>query len=147
HMNTTGDVGEYNLLEGHFNGATDWDMIKLYVRDPHLRRIASLIAERVWINRYLTWSAPLERNTGPGSRMAPAQWLGSDSERFLFATTTPKPIWLNLFFPFDGDGVLKFRSNWPLTQAEAAIPQLPDYLQDLAWKKSLPQEMQASLTD
>jgi len=146
HLNTTGDVGEFNLMENHFNGITDWEMIKLYTSDLHLRRMATMIAERAWINRYLTWSAATERNTGPGSRMAPSQWLGADSERFLFAMTTDKPIWLNMFFPWDGDGALKFRSVWPLNQAQAMVPDLPPYLQSLAWNKSLPNELQANLT-
>lgn len=146
HLNTTGDVGEYNLLENHFNGASDWEIIKCHTRDLHLRRMAYLIAERVWINRYLTWSAPLQRNTGPGSRMAPSQWLGSDSERFFFATTSRQPIWLNLFQPWDGEDPKSFRSSWPLNQAQAILPDLPDYLQNLAWGKSLPHELQAALT-
>lgn len=146
HLNTTGDVGEFNLLENHFNGVTDWEMIKRYTSDPHLRRMAYLITERVWINRYLTWSAALQRNTGPGSRMAPSQWLGSDSERFLFATTSETPVWLNLFTPWDGEDPKTFRSSWPLNQAQAIVPDLPAYLQPLAWRKSLPSELQARLT-
>jgi len=147
HLNTTGDVGEYNLLENHFNGVTDWEMIKRHTTDPHLRRMAYLIAERVWINRYLTWSASIQRNTGPGSRMAPSQWFGSDSERFLFATTSRQPVWLNLFTPWDGEDDPKtFRSSWPLNQTQAVLPDLPDYLQPLAWDKKLPSELQARLT-
>ncbi|HVJ47027.1 MAG TPA: hypothetical protein VM511_11615, partial [Luteolibacter sp.] len=146
HLNTTGDVGEYNLLENHFNGVTDWEMIKEHTKDAHLRRMAYLIAERCWIQRYLTWSGPIERNTGPGSRMAPSQWFGSDSERFLFATTSSKPVWLNLFQKWDGEDAKTFRSSWPLNQAQARVPDLPDYLQSLGWNKSFPHEMQAALT-
>jgi hypothetical protein len=146
HLNTTGDVGEFNLLENHFNGVSDWEVIKKHTRDAHLRRMAYMIAERCWINRYLTWSAPMQRNTGPGSRMAPSQWFGSDSERFLFATTSSKPIWLNLFQKWDGEDPKAFRSSWPLNQAQAMVPDLPDYLQPLAWSKTYPHELQAALT-
>lgn len=146
HLNTTGDVGEANLLENHFNGVTDWEVIKAFTQDRHLRRMAAMIAERVWINRCLTWSPVVERNTGPGSRMAPSQWFGSDSERFLFATMSSKPVWLNLFQRWDGEDPKTFRSSWPLNQAQGMIPDLPDYLQPLAWEKKLPNELQAALT-
>ncbi|MBX3742973.1 MAG: hypothetical protein KF712_18455 [Akkermansiaceae bacterium] len=146
HQNTTGDVGEYNLLENHFNGITDWEMIKEHTPDPHLRRMAYMIAERCWINRVLTWSAATGRNTGPGSRMAPSQWFGSDSERFLFATASRRPVWLNLFQKWDGEDPKAFRSSWPLNQTQARLPDLPDYLDPVAWEKQMPHELQAALT-
>ncbi len=78
HMNCTGDMGEFNLLESHWNGTASWAVIKRHVPDPRLRRMARLIQERLWLNRFLTWSPALERITGPGSRMAPSEWLGRD---------------------------------------------------------------------
>jgi hypothetical protein len=145
HMNTTGDVNEFNLLESHWTGTGEWELMKHYLTDPSMRRMARLISERLWINRFLTWSSAVERNTGPGSRMAPNEWLGCDNERFLFATGVEKPIWLNFFFPWDGWNSRAPLGTWPLTQSEAMVPDLPSYLQDLAWRKSFPNELQCAL--
>lgn len=142
HMNATGDMGEFNLLESHWNGTASWAIIKRYIPDPNLRRMARLISERLWINRFLTWSPVVERITGPGSRMAPSEWLGCDNERALLATGMAQPIWLNFFFGWQVWDARAFRSNWPLTQTEAALPDLPGYLQDLAWNKTFPNELQ-----
>jgi hypothetical protein len=142
HMNRTGDMGEFNLLESHWNGVASWETFKRYIPDPHLRRMARLISERLWINRFLTWSPEVERITGPGSRMAPSEWLGCDNERMLLATGLAKPIWLNLYFDWGVWDPRACHSNWPLTQTEAAKPDLPVYLQDLAWNKTYPNELQ-----
>lgn len=142
HMNRTGDMGEFNLLESHWNGTASWELLKKYIPDPQLRRMARMIQERLWINRFLTWSPAVERITGPGSRMAPSEWLGCDNERALLATGLAQPIWLNFFFAWPGWDSRAYRSNWPLTQTEAALPTLPAYLQDLAWHKTLPNELQ-----
>jgi hypothetical protein len=146
HMNHTGDMGEFNLLESHWNGTASWEILKKYIPDPNLRRMARMIAERLWINRFLTWSPAVERITGPGSRMAPSEWLGCDNERALLATGLAQPIWLNFFFPWPGWDSRAFRSNWPLTQTEATVPDLPAYLQDLAWRKTVPNELQCRVT-
>jgi hypothetical protein len=146
HMNGTGDFNEYNLLESHWTGTASWEMMKRYVSDPHARRMARMISERLWINRFLTWSPVVERITGPGSRMAPSEWLGCDNERALFGTAVNRPIWINFFFVWDGWDSRAYHANWPLAQAEAAVPVLPGYLQDLAWNKSLPNELQCRLT-
>lgn len=146
HMNTTGDLVEFNLLESHWTGTADWEVMKRYVSDPNMRRMARLVAERLWINRFLTWSPAVERNTGPGSRMAPSEWLGCDNERFLFATGVTKPIWVSYYFPWDGWDVRAFHGGWPFMQASAMVPDLPPYLQDLAWHKSLPNQTECALT-
>ncbi len=143
HMNNTGDMTEFNLLESHWNGTSSWELIKQYTPDPHHKRMARMIAERIWINRFLTWSAAVERITGPGSRMAPNEWLGTDNERALFATGLSKPVWLNFFFPWDGWDPRKERQIWEQTQLEATIPVLPSYLQDIAWRKTYPNQLQA----
>lgn len=142
HMNQTGDMGEFNLLESHWNGTASWEVMKRYIPDPRLRRMARMISERLWINRFLTWSAAVERNTGPGSRMAPSEWLGCDGERSLFATGLNRPIWLNIFFPWGVWDSRAFRIGWPLSQTQAFLPELPVYLHDLAWHKSMPNELQ-----
>jgi len=145
HMNRTGDMGEFNLLESHWNGTASWEVITRYIPDPKLRRMARLIRERLWINRFLTWSPTVERNTGPGSRMSPSEWLGCDNERMLLATGMARPIWLNLYFDWQVWNEKQYRLNFPLTQTEAFVPDLPAYLQDLAWHKSLPSELQCRL--
>ena len=142
HMNRTGDMSEFNLLESHWNGTASWEVLTRYIPDPQLRRMARLIRERLWINRFLTWSPAVARNTGPGSRMAPSEWLGCDGERALFATGLTRPIWVNFFFAWDGWDSRAFRIGWPLAQTEAFVPDLPSYLHDLAWHKSLPNELQ-----
>lgn len=142
HLNTTGDMVEFNLLESHWNGTSSWELIKQYAPDPHLRRMARLISERLWINRFLTWSPAVERITGPGSRMAPSEWLGTDNERALFATGLSRPVWLNFFFRWDGWDSRALRQTWEQTQLEATVPDLPVYLQDLAWRKTFPNELQ-----
>ena len=142
HMNRTGDMGEFNLLESHWNGTASWAIIARYTPDPRLRRMARLISERLWINRFLTWSPAVERITGPGSRMAPSEWLGCDNERMLLATGMRRPVWLNFFFDWQVWDSRAFRSNWPLTQTEAALPDLPAYVQELAWSKAYPNELQ-----
>ena len=63
----------------------------------------------------------------------------------LFATGLTRPIWVNFFFPWDGWDSRVFRLNWPLGQTEAFVPDLPLYLNDLAWHKSLPNELQCRL--
>ncbi len=143
HMNNTGDMGEFNLLESHWNGTSSWELIKKYIPDPYLRRMSGMISERLWINRFLTWSSSIGRITGPGSRMAPSEWLGTDNERALLATGMSRPIWLNFFFPWDGWDSRNFRSAWEQTQLEATIPDLPDYLQGIAWQKTVPHELQS----
>ena len=145
HMNCTGDMGEFNLLESHWNGTASWEVLSRYIPDPKLRRMARLIRERLWINRFLTWSPEVERITGPGSRMAPSEWLGSDNDRALFATGLKKPIWINHFFPWDGWDSRALRQSWEPMQTEAFVPELPAYLNDLAWHKSLPNELQCRL--
>ena len=142
HMNATGDMGEFNLLESHWNGVASWPAITRYCPDPKLRRMARLIQERLWINRFLTWSPAVERITGPGSRMAPSEWLGCDNERALLSTGLARPIWINFVFDWKVWDSRAFRSNWPLTQTEAAVPDLPAYLQDLAWNKRYPNALQ-----
>ena len=122
HMNRTGDMGEFNLLESHWCGTVSWEVLTRYIPDPKLRRMARLIRERLWINRFLTWSPAVERITGPGSRMAPSEWLGCDGERAVFATALTKPIWINFFFPWDGWDSRAFRINWPMSQTEASVP-------------------------
>ena len=141
HMNRTGDMSEFNLLESHWCGAASWEDITRYIPDPKLRRMARLIRERLWINRFLTWSPVLERITGPGSRTAPSEWLGCDNERALFAAGLTKPIWINYFFPWDGWDSRAFR-HYPGAPPAAFMPDLPSYLHDLAWHKSLPSELQ-----
>lgn len=143
HLNNTGDITEFNVLESHWNGTASWEIIKKLAPDPYDRRIARMISERLWINRFLTWSSSVERITGPGSRMAHAEWMGTGDERALLATGMSKPIWLNFFFPWDGWDTRSFHTSWEQTQLEATIPDLPSYLQDLAWKKSYPNELQA----
>ena len=141
-MNRTGDMGEFNLLESHWNGTSSWEIIKKFTPDPYLRRMARMIAERLWINRFLTWSSEIGRITGPGSRMAPSEWLGTDNERALLATGLSKPVWLNFFFDWEVWDSRNFRSSWEQTQTQATIPDLPEYLQDIAWNKSYPNELQ-----
>ncbi|MBM3862197.1 MAG: hypothetical protein FJ395_21440, partial [Verrucomicrobia bacterium] len=144
HMNSTGDMGEFNLLESHWCGSMHYVHMTRYIPDPKLRRMARLIHERLWINRFLTWSSAVERNTGPGSRMSPNEWLGCGDERAQFATALTRPIWINYFFPWDG-------FDWRTTRVNTYIwslifrPDLPVYLNDLAWHKSLPNELQCRL--
>ena len=145
HMNRTGDMGEFNLLESHWCGTASWEDITRYIPDPKLRRMARLIRERLWINRFFTWSPAVERITGPGSRTAPSEWLGCDYERSLFATGLTKPIWINYFFPWDGWDSRAFR-HYPGAPPAMLMPELPLYLNDLASHKSLPNELQCRLT-
>ena len=134
---------EFNVLESHWNGTSSWELIKKFTPDPYLRRMARIISERLWIDRFLTWSSAVGRITGPGSRMAPSEWLGSDNERALLATGLSKPIWLNFFFPWEVWDSRNYRSGWEQNQLEATIPDLPEYLQDIAWDKSFPNELQS----
>ena len=142
HMNCTGDMSEFNLLESHWCGTVSWEVHTRYIPDPKLRRMARLIRERLWINRFLTWSPAVERITGPGSRMAPSEWLGCDGERSVFASALTKPIWMNFFFPWDGWDPRAFRIRWGQGEFDGLVPELPSYLHDLAWHKSLPNELQ-----
>ena len=132
---------EFNLLESHWNGTSSWELIKKFTPDPYLRRMARIIAERLWIDRFQTWSPAVGRITGPGSRMAPSEWLGTDNERALLATGLAKPVWLNFFFDWGIWDSKNLRSVWEQTQSQATIPDLPEYLQDIAWNKSYPNEL------
>ena len=145
HLNLSGDISEFNALEGHWCSSNGYGSMKAFVRDPELARMARMIAERLWINRFLMWSPVVERITGPGSRMAPGAWLGTSSDRLQFATGVEKPIWLNEFFDW---GVWQYpvtRGRWPLDDVEGMVPDLPAYLQDVAWRKQLPNEHRCSV--
>ncbi|MFM7206311.1 MAG: hypothetical protein ACKO4T_06560 [Planctomycetaceae bacterium] len=144
HLNTSGDIAEFNVLEGHWCSVNGYDAMKAFVRDPELARMARMIAERLWINRFLMWSPVVERITGPGSRMAPGAWLGTSSDRLQFATGVEKPIWLNEFFDW---GVWRNQAGgrWPLDDVEGIVPDLPAYLQDLAWRKQFPNDLRTAV--
>jgi len=145
HLNTSGDIAEFNVLEGHWCSSNGYDAIKAFVRDPELARMARMIAERVWINRFLTWSPVVERTTGPGSRMAPGAWLGTSSDRLQFATGVEKPIWLDEYFDW---GVWRNRASggrWSLDDVQGMVPDLPACLQDVAWRKQLPNELRSAV--
>ncbi|MBN2129356.1 MAG: hypothetical protein JW741_07655 [Sedimentisphaerales bacterium] len=145
HLNLSGDISEFNVLEAHWCGSNGYDAMKAFVRDPELARMARLIAERLWLNRFLMWSPVVERITGPGSRMAPGAWLGTSGDRLQFATGVAKPIWLNEFFDW---GVWQLRATggrWPLDDVQGMVPDLPAYLQDVAWRKQFPNELRCSV--
>jgi len=145
HLNLSGDISEFNVLEAHWCSSNGYDAMKAFLRDPELARMARLIAERLWINRFLMWSSVVERITGPGSRMAPGAWLGTSGDRLQFATGLEKPIWLNEFFDW---GVWRLQATggrWPLDDVEGMVPELPTYLQDLAWRKRFPNELRCSV--
>lgn len=145
HLNLSGDIAEFNVLEGHWCSFNGYDAMKAFVRDPALARMARMIAERLWLNRFLTWSPVVERITGPGSRMAPGAWLGTSGDRLQFATGVEKPIWLNEFFDW---GVWKQPVNggrWPLDDVQGMVPNLPTYLQDVAWQKKYPNTLHSSV--
>lgn len=145
HLNTSGDISEFNVLEGHWCSSNGYDAIKAFVRDPELARMARMIAERLWINRFLTWSPVVERITGPGSRMAPGAWLGTSTDRLQFATGVEKPIWLNEFFDW---GVWRPRAaggRWSLDDVQGMVPDLPAALQDVAWRKRFPNELRSAV--
>jgi len=145
HINLSGDIAEFNVLEGHWCSFNGYDAMKAFVKDPELARMARMIAERLWVNRFLTWSPIVERITGPGSRMAPGAWLGTSGDRLQFATGVKKPIWLNEFFDW---GVWKQPVNggrWPLDDVQGMVPDLPAYLQDVAWHKQYPNTLHSSV--
>ena len=145
HLNLSGDISEFNVLEGHWCSSNGYDAMKAFLRDPELARMARMIAERLWLNRFLMWSPVVERITGPGSRMAPGAWLGTSGDRLQFATGVEKPIWLNEFFDW---GVWKYPvtgGRWPLDDVEGMVPDLPAYLQDVAWRKQFPNELRCSV--
>lgn len=135
HFNTSGDMAEFNCMEAHWSGATSWEMFKKYIPDPYYRRVASIVAERIWINRFLTWSPAVERITGPGSRVAPGEIFGSHGLRPLVALGMKKPIWMNSFFQWENWDPKLMGEVWEQRPSEIMVPDLPDYLQDLAWNK------------
>jgi len=145
HLNLSGDISEFNVLEGHWCSSNGYDAMKAFLRDPELTRMARMIAERLWLNRFLMWSPVVERITGPGSRMAPGAWLGTSGDRLQFATGLEKPIWLNEFFDW---GVWRYPAaggRWPLDDVQGMVPDLPAYLQDVAWRKQFPNELRCSV--
>lgn len=144
-LSLSGDMQEFNLLEGHWCSTNGYDAMKSYISDPELSRMAYMIAERIWINRFLTWSAAIERNTGPGSRMAPGAWIACSGDRSQFATGVEKPIWVNNNFIWGSWHKIKRGGRWPLDDVEGMIPDLPAYLQDIAWRKQYPNELQCSV--
>ncbi|MHC4119717.1 MAG: hypothetical protein ACYSWO_19640 [Planctomycetota bacterium] len=144
-FNITGDAQEFNLLEAHWCSSMGYDPMKAYISDPLQARMARMIAERIWINRFLTWSAVVERNTGPGSRMAPGAWIGCSGDRAQFACGVEKPIWVNNHFIWGDWHKLTPSGRWPLDDVEGMVPDLPAYLQDIAWRKQYPNELQTSV--
>lgn len=145
HLNTSGDISEFNCLEAHWCGINGYDTMKAFVRDPELARMARLIAERLWLNRFLMWSPVVERITGPGSRMAPGAWLGTSQDRLQFATGVEKPIWLNEFFDWGDWRYPSTWGRWSLNDVQGMVPDLPAYLQDVAWRKRFPSEVLCSV--
>ena len=119
--------------------------MKAFLSDPQMARMARLIAERIWLNRFLTWSSTVERITGPGSRMAPGAWLGTSGDRLQFATGLQQPIWVNEFFDWEVWQQPLNGGRWPLDDVEGMVPDLPDYLQDVAWRKQLPQTLRSAV--
>lgn len=144
-LSLSGDMQEFNLLEAHWCGSNGYDAIKAFISDPELSRMAYMIAERIWINRFLTWSAPVERNTEPGSRMAPGAWIGCSGDRMQFATGVEKPIWVNHNFIWGPWQKIQRGGRWPLDDVQGMVPDLPSYLQDIAWRKQYPNELQCSV--
>ena len=144
-FNITGDAQEFNLLEGHWCSSMGYDPMKAYISDPLQARMARMIAERIWINRFLTWSAVVERNTGPGSRMAPGAWIGCSGDRAQFACGMEKPIWVNNNFIWGDWQKITPAGRWPLDDVEGMVPDLPAYLQDIAWRRQYPNELQCSV--
>lgn len=145
HVNTSGDISEFNVLEAHWCGFNGYDAMKAFLRDPELARMARMIAERLWLNRFLMWSPVVERITGPGSRMAPGAWLGTSGDRLQFATGVEKPIWLNEFFDWGNWKYPATGGRWPLDDVQGMVPDLPAYLQDVAWRKRFPNELRCSV--
>ncbi len=145
HLNHSGDISEFNVLEAHWCGSNGYDAMKAFLRDPELARLARLIAERLWLNRFLMWSPVVERITGPGSRMAPGAWLGTSGDRLQFATGLEKPIWLNEFFDWGVWHLQAAGGRWPLDDVQGMVPDLPAYLQDVAWRKRFPNELRCSV--
>lgn len=145
HLNLSGDIAEFNVLEGHWCSSNGYDAMKAFLQDPQMARMARMIAERLWLNRFLTWSQVVERLTGPGSRMAPGSWLGTGSDRLQFATGIQKPIWLNEFFDWEVYRQHRTGGRWPLDDVEGMLPDLPDYLQDVASRKQLPQTLRSAV--
>ena len=65
--------------------------MKAFLSDPQMARMARLIAERIWLNRFLTWSSTVERIEARQSHMAPGAWLGTSGDRLQFATASSNP--------------------------------------------------------
>ena len=108
HMNHTGDMGEFNLLESHWCGTASWEDITRYIPDPKLRRMARLIRERLWINRFLTGHPPSSESPARAAARRPVNGSAATTSA-LFATGLKKPIWINFFFPWDGWDSRAFR--------------------------------------
>ena len=144
-LSLSGDIPEFNVLEAHWCSSNGYDAMKAFLKDPELARMTRLIAERLWLNRFLTWSPVVERITGPGSRMAPGAWLGTSGDRLQFATGVEKSIWLNEFFDWGVWRQPVTGGRWSLDDVEGMVPDLPAYLQDVAWRKQFPNELHCSV--
>ncbi len=120
-------------------------MMKQYIPDPYFRRVARMISERLWINRFMMWSSEVDRLTGPGSRMGPADWLGTDDQRAMLGAAISRPIWLNFFFSWGLYDSRDYRGVWEPTLTEITVNDLPDYIQDIALHKTYPSEFKASV--
>jgi hypothetical protein len=144
-LSLSGDIPEFNVLEAHWCSSNGYDAMKAFLKDPELARMARMIAERLWLNRFLTWSPVVERITGPGSRMAPGAWLGTSGDRLQFATGVEKPIWLNELFDWGVWRQPVTGGRWSLDDVEGMVPDLPAYLQDVVWRKCFPNELRCSV--
>jgi len=77
--------------------------------------------------------------------MAPGAWLGTSSDRLQFATGVEKPIWLNEFFDWGAWRKPVTGGRWSLDDVEGMVPDLPAYLQDVAWRKPFPNHLRSSV--
>ncbi len=139
--------GECNLMEGHWRiysfvlaPLTEW------APDPATRRLARLLLERLWLEKLVYFHSPTLRECGASGRCV-VQGLGEPivdtNQRLWLATQLNQPI---SYTPPPASAGLDVR-NSTIHQTEPWLVsrwRVPDYLQDLAFRKTLPQVVRST---
>jgi hypothetical protein len=138
---------ECNLMEGHWR-IYSFVLVQLaqWADDPGTRRLARLLLERIWLEKLIYFHRPTLRECGASGRCV-ATRQGEpvvDTNQRMWLSTQ-----LDATVPYTPPPPKIDRAQRAATakQAEPYLVsswRIPDYLQDVAWRKALPQVLRST---